>query len=157
MSTVRERIIDAIVTAIGGIGGIGAVIDAGRRDDGAGQEIVTALANETYAVELALLDDDRDEPGSSYQIEAVRMQVVAIVHMPTVLPDGLQPYQAAARIHELIRKLYAVDGSWGGLAVSTTNLGGGGVGIHEDMGTVCTASVFEIMYRYLLADGEVAQ
>lgn len=160
MSTIREQIIDAIVAGITGLDGFGAVIDAGRRDSAAGQALGDALNGGTYAAELSVLDDEQDEAGTSHQLEAMRFQVIVVVHMPTELPGDIQPYQAASRVHEQIRKLYTSTssaGTWGGLAIDTTNLGGGGVGIHEIEGTVCTASVFEVKYRTLRTDGEVSQ
>jgi hypothetical protein len=159
-ATVREQIIAAIIAGLEGIESIGAVIDAGRRGIEAGQELEAAIGAGKYAAELSVLDDERDDAASSHDLEAMRFVVVVILHMPTVIGGDLEPYQAAARGHELVRQLYSSAAGaerWGDLAQDTTNMGGGGVGIHEDLGTVCTVSAFEVLYRYRRTDAGVAQ
>lgn len=160
-ATVRERILAAVMAAVEGIDGVGLVVDAGRRDQVA-VAMGEVLAGGEYAIEMAALDDELLIEASTTLHDAFAFEVLLVVHLPDGLADEgsepLQPYQVAARVHAAVVRLYAglddAAGTWGGEALHTANLGGGGVGISE-LGTVCTASVFRVSYRHLRTNPEV--
>lgn len=156
MKTVRTEIIEAVRQAIGEIEGVGVVVDAAAALPGAEDPAIgAAVAGGEYAVELVVFDDvPADDPPIG--AEAWTFDLAAIVHLPDALPEGREPYDLASEIHHLIYQTYrAGDPSWGGKALDTLCLGGGGVALGP-RGTRETASMMQIRYRHRVGDMEVA-
>lgn len=146
-NTVRQRLLEAVRTAIAGMAGVGLVLDAAARLDGEPlPEISAALADKKHVVELVVLDDEKDEAHDAVDVEAFSFVVAAIVHLPDDL-EGKNPADAASSIYADLYVLCTADRSWGGLGLDTRPEGGGGVAI-SDIGTRETAAAFRIFYRH---------
>jgi len=166
--TVRERILDAIVTAIDAIDtpyAMGKIIDAA---DPAPDVAATFAAGELIAEITPQSDRTIDAEGerSGWGVEVFRFDVIVVVHVPESLiaAAGKPRRQVATEVHFALYGLYSAKddpenaGTWGGLALKTKALGGGGYGFSALASDVLAVEhAFEVTYRYTWGDPEEAR
>lgn len=167
----RIEIIDAIVTALLGIDGVGLVVRPGLLSDADAAAIGAVIADGKYAIELQIGHDEPENSGLSDTIgvERWKVPVGCYIHMPeprpiVVFPDA-EPRQKsydelASEIHAAIYLLYRSPdkdpGRWEvsgvPLARGTSPMGGGGVYIDPDLATNVTEHAFEVSYAHTSGD-----
>lgn len=153
INTVRQRIVDAIKTAVQGAAGgrIGVVL---MPEDDLGA-VAGVLAGGQCAVELYLGDDDVVENERS-SLEEATFEVALVIHLPAqIIATAGGAVAAAHDINGELYTLYATDGQWGGLAIKTRWIGFGGVYIDEQLG-LSTVHGMRITYRFRLGSPETA-
>ncbi len=163
VNTVRKRILDEVKTRIGATPSFGLVRDAA--DILAGEtpkQIAKALAEGKFVHELLIMDDVGLDPQDAFNLDAWSFDVFDLITIPdSVIAGGRTPYDVAADIHAEVYRTYADAAdpggkqSWGGLAESTTCIGGGGIAIAEN-GMRETVSAFRIKYRHAYGDPATA-
>jgi hypothetical protein len=157
-NTVRERLVTTIRDGLENIGSHGntpVVIEAGEED----AKLTEALGGGgSFGIELVFGDDEPVEPRTT-EVEMQRFQVLCVVYLPTVLPEGVPPSEMAAR---LCADIYVVYGenldaeSWGGLALTTELVCFCGGVYVSDRGCLATVHSFEVTYRFKRGDPTVA-
>lgn len=156
--TVKARIVALFAQRLAAITGVAHVsMDtdelatfAGRLVDGAVIEVVAG--------------DDEVMEEAPQGTEAFRFELLAIIHLPDPLPDGVTPAAAAADWHRRVCEVHSkaadpalnqwIDGGGTALAVRTRTLLGGGVSIDPQVGTRIGASLCEVEYRHEWGDQE---
>lgn len=158
-TTVRARIIRAVADAVAALPFVGSLEHEGQtQQDPATPAGITA---DGLAAVVLMVGDDRIEGEQQNALTTKRFAIGLTIALPegTVARDGggdpLSPGEIAAEVCARILELYAAedgDPTWGGLAIDTDELGGGGVGIDPDAYRVFTTHAFEIEYRHWYGD-----
>lgn len=158
-STVKTRIGHAIASMLEGLTGpqipaIASLVwgSRGDRNDGV---IVDGTSAGQIVFELVLGDDEIVDNSDGYNIVHKRFFAGVLVYLPESLPDGaggqLTPDDVAGRVHQAITAVHAADATWGGLAMDTEDIGGGGA-FPSGLGGSETAVMFQVDYRHLRGD-----
>ncbi|MEO0511828.1 MAG: hypothetical protein AAF108_02910 [Planctomycetota bacterium] len=152
--TTRQNILTAINAAVLGLDLVGAVVEAGRFNEG--EEVATiseAIASGKYAVEMLIGDDEvRDGDARVSGTVNKSFTVFFTVHCPPSVVDADGAIAATEAIYAALVALYGGQdpdaGTWGGLAIRTMDQGGGGVGVDPSLGTCITLVEAEVHYRH---------
>lgn len=166
---VRQQIIDIILTRLRNLAWVGKVVEAATpddKDDGAGgnaNDLTPVLVAGRCVVEFVSYDSVPYPEQTAIDIDAFAMDVVLIVHLPTLIPNDLGgnpqlPSQYAAALCADLYKLHQPDPNseqtFNGLSLRSDPGPGGGVGI-TDRGTVGTAYSFNVIYRHTRGSPEM--
>jgi len=169
--TVRTRLLNAIVAAVGAVPNVGAVIRPGLTPEGLEEAVVAQTRGGKFAVEVLVAHDDPEGDASdTLTVQRWELPIGLYVHLPSPLPlrspDGperLSADEVASDIHAALYLLYmgpdTDPGRWvdadGPTARSTHPLGGGGVYIDDRMGTEVTEHAFVVHYAHQATDPSV--
>ncbi|MEM1183689.1 MAG: hypothetical protein AAGI53_01670 [Planctomycetota bacterium] len=165
VTTVRSRLIERIRSAIASLDMVGQVDLEGEVD----VEADTASIDSSVYVVMVVGDDEVVEQRQSGLVEKA-FGVALVAALPTgdvpqnqngADPGALaSPAQIASEFCSRVSLLYATESpsaegpdwgtQWGGLAVKTDELGGGGVGFEE--GRAVTSHALRITYRHWYGD-----
>lgn len=163
MNTVRNRILNAIVARYEGEGSwIGKVIDACETSN-VDADVAATLKGGKVVVELNALSDvslRQDGIDAGWAVDAFRFDVIALLYLPAALLAGKRPSEVGADFHgRLVALATAGDNqTWGGLALKTEVLGGGGVGFPDETGRIVTVEhAITVTYRHTRGNPEEAR
>lgn len=157
--TVRQLILAAIVTRFEALDWVGKVIDAAQVD-GPEADISAPLQEGKAVIEISPLSDvslRQDGIDAGWPVDAFRFDIVCVIYIPPQLTEGRRPSDVGAELHgELVKAETDGDNqTWGGLAIKTDVLGGGGVGFFDESSRILTAEhAATITYRHTRGNPE---
>lgn len=148
--TIRSDILVAIQEAVQGLAWVGKLVDATQNS-----EFADVFANGKCGVEWAATSDisvRAEGIDSGWSKEHVRFTVLFQIVIPhAIVPNGEPPSLLASRLYgELVSTLTGLTThTWGGKALKTELIGGGGVGFYGDReGVLATEAAFVVTYRH---------
>jgi len=149
-ASIRLQIIDAVVEAVRELEWVGAVLE---HVSSTVEQISGVVHGGKAYVELSIGDDAPDvEENASGPVEK-QFDLGLIVQLPKPLPEGETARSLADSYVQDIITLFTdpadiTKRTWGGLALHTTDRGGGGVFIDEQTGNTLTGYRMRIRYRH---------
>lgn len=146
-ATVRERILTAIEALALGLTGVSQVL--GHNDTGEHDATNTLSGGAAVARVIAGDDEVSEARGKLIGAESMAFEVAVMYELPdrpTGQLDGLSNEQMAARLHSQMVAAVWADPKYGGLAIDTDLLGGGGLALDAFGETGMT--IVRVFYRH---------